>query len=140
MSEMADVLAAATLLVTAVTLAFATWEPAIEAALKAPNQTSPGGLAKQLEQLAVLRTRRALPVAAVGWATLAAFAPRDLSILGETAGCLGSTACRYSDVAVVFLLTQCALVLLTAHVTRQAELLRLAVRRVRTALDPPARR
>jgi hypothetical protein len=128
MSDTADALAAGGLLLTALTLVYTVWSPAIEASID--RTFSPGEAEKERQKTAVraVRSRKALPIAIASWLILLAFLRRDLCILTGAAVCLADGGCPYDDVSAVFLLTQVLLVGLAAHVTGQVRSLNKTLR------------
>lgn len=102
---MADALSAAGLLLAALALVYSAWSAPIDSAINKPMGTTPVEVARNKKDIRAVRNERALPLLIASLLILAAFVPRDLSIL-LSVSCVGDNGCRYDDIAAVFLLTQ----------------------------------
>ena len=128
MTEMADALSAASLLLAAVALVYGAWSGDIEK--EASRTYSPNAKAKEREK-AVSRAvlwRKAIPLAIAGWFILAVFAPRTVVITWDTGRALLTGRWRYDDVSTIFVLSTGLTLALALHLLGRVLALRKVLR------------
>jgi hypothetical protein len=119
MNVITDALAAAGMLLAALTLVYSAWSASIDAGL---NKTfSPGAAAKirEKDDIRAVRNYRAAPMAVACWLVAIIFARRDLHIISESLKYFGAKSWEYDDVSTIFLFTQVLVIGLALHVSRQ---------------------
>jgi len=127
-SDVANPLSAASLLLAVLALLYSAWSTSIQAALDKVFATSEKARNEEKAEIRRLRNRRAAPIALGSWLIAVAFVPRDFDIAANSAGCIGATGCHYDDVAALFLLTQLFVVAMAVHLTSQVFALSKKVR------------
>lgn len=117
MSDIADALSSASLLLAALALVYGAWSGEIEK--QAGRTYSPNAATKadQKAETRGVRDRKALPMMVGGWLIFVAFLPRAWGIAGIALGCAKSGGCHYQDVSAIFILTQVFVFGLAAHLT-----------------------
>jgi hypothetical protein len=116
-SNIADALSSASLLLAALALVYGAWSGEIEK--QASRAYSPNVATKtdQKAETRGVRDKKALPLMLGSWLIFLAFLPRALDIAGIALGCTKSGGCHYEDVSAVFILTQVFVLGLAAHLT-----------------------
>ena len=119
MSDIANPLSAASLLLAVLALLYSAWSISMQAALDKVFATGDKARAEEKGAIRRLRNRRAAPIAIGSWLITFAFVPRDYDLLATSAACFRNPACHYDDVAALFLLTQVFLIAMAIHLAGQ---------------------
>lgn len=128
MTGMDDALSAASLLLAAIALVYSAWSGDIER--EAGRTYSPNAKAKEKEKIGTRAVlwRKAIPLAAAGWAVLAVFVPRAIVITSETCRAMSAGTWRYGDVSTVFVLATMLTLGLALHLAGRVLAVRKALR------------
>ncbi|HEY5071745.1 MAG TPA: hypothetical protein VII63_06905 [Caulobacteraceae bacterium] len=120
---MADVLAAASMLLAIVAVLFGVWNGDVVDAIRIDLEDLRANRRPQRTKIVDVLLAKALPLTAGAWLTVAVFAPRSLALIGAARACRALPTCRYDDVGAAFVLTEFFVVLIA--VSASVQLLRL---------------
>jgi hypothetical protein len=119
MMDMANPLAASSVLLAIVAVLFGAWTGDVA---KAIDLTLPPQVANREGQRRIMRAAlygKALPLCVGAWLTSAVFAPRVAAIAFVAAHCLGASHCGYDDVNAAFVLTEVFVIVVAVWSTIQ---------------------
>ena len=124
MSDLADPLSAASLVLAAIALVYSAWSPSIQQQIDRPF--SPNDTVRADEQAGVRRTMvsRAIPLALASTSVLIVFAPRVFGVFMSALDYWHGSRFRYDDVAAIFVVTQIFVAGLSVHLWKQVGRLR----------------
>lgn len=119
MSDFANPLSAASLVLAAIALVYSAWAPSIQHLIDRPF--SPNDTVKANEQSEVRRTMvwRAIPLALASTSVLIVFAPREWDVIMSVVDYYHGSGSPYDDVAAIFFITQIFVAGLTVHLWGQ---------------------
>lgn len=124
MSDLANPLSAASLILAAIALVYSAWSPLIQQQIDRPF--SPNDTVRADEQAELRRTMvwRAIPLALASTTVLIVFAPRAFGFLMSALDYWQGSKSRYDDVAAIFIVTQFFVAGLSVHLWKQVSRLR----------------
>lgn len=120
MSDFANPLSAASLVLAAIALVYTAWSASIQNMIDRPF--SPNDAVKASEQAEVRRTMvsRAIPLALASTSVLIVFTPRSWAVIMSVVDYWHGNGSHYDDVAAIFVFTQIFVTSLAVHLWMQA--------------------
>ena len=119
MSDFANPLSAASLILAAIALVYSAWSQSIQSGIDRQFSANDKMKATEQEQVRQTMTSRALPLAIASTSVLAVFAARLWNVTVSVIDYWSGISSQYDDVAAAFVVTQVFVATLTVHLWRQ---------------------
>lgn len=119
MSDFANPLSAASLVLTAIALVYSAWSASIQNGIDRPFSANDRVKASEQGQVRQTMTSRALPLAIASTSVLVVFAARLWDVTVSVIDYWSGIRSQYDDIAAAFVVTQIFVAALTVHLWRQ---------------------